>query len=78
MLDNTEDAVLEEEDAELSSSCARLIMTYAIETRAETIIKCLLRTTEMKSLRCTIGDILRDRIRNEGIRSIREIQDVTR
>jgi hypothetical protein len=34
-------------------------------------------TTEMGSLSCTIDDTLRDGIRNEDIRGIRDIQDAT-
>jgi len=53
-------------------------MIYAIGTKAETtMIKRLLRTTKMKTLRCIIDNILNG-IRNEDIRSIREIQDITR
>ena len=50
-------------------TCVRLIMTYAVETRAETrITKRLLRTTEIKTLRQIIGCTLRDRVRNDDIK----------
>jgi len=40
------------------------------------IIRCLLRTTETRTFSCIhSGNILRDKIRDESIRNIREIQD---
>ncbi|XP_043499674.1 uncharacterized protein LOC122522555 [Polistes fuscatus] len=46
-------------------TCVRPIMTYTAETRAESAIsKCILRITEMMSLRAIIGNSLRDRRRN--------------
>lgn len=44
-------------------TCVRPMMTYAIETRAETTkTKHLLRMTEMKILRCNTGNTLRNRV----------------
>jgi len=51
-------------------------MVYAVETRAETSRKHLLRITEVRISRCINDDIPRDRIRNEDIRDICEIQDI--
>jgi len=45
------------------------VITYVIETRAETIIKRLLRTTETRILRCITGNALWDRIRNKDVRN---------
>jgi len=45
------------------------VMIYVIETRAETIIKRLLRTTEMRILRCITGNALWDGIRNKDVRN---------
>ncbi|XP_045466793.1 uncharacterized protein LOC123675479 [Harmonia axyridis] len=57
----------------------RPIMTYGIETRADTkVMKNALRTTEMKVLRNVLGLTLRDRRRNEDIRSECEVPDVVR
>mgnify|MGYP006948248671 FL=1 len=63
----------------LYKTCVRPVMTYAIETRAETAAtKKLLRTTEMKTLRSIAGYTLRDRKRNELIREQCNIQDIVR
>ncbi|XP_055385812.1 uncharacterized protein LOC129614885 [Condylostylus longicornis] len=60
-------------------TCVRPIMTYAVETRADTAkTEQILRRTEMKTLRQICGYTLRDKIRNEDIRSTCEIQDVVR
>jgi len=54
-------------------------MTYAIETRAGTsIIKRLLRTREMSTLRYSTGNILRDGILDRDTRNICEMQDIIR
>jgi len=56
-------------------TCVKL-MIYIIEIRTETsIIKCLIRTIEIKILRYVTDNILQDRIRNEYIHSICKIQD---
>jgi len=55
--------------------CVKSLMTYVIETRAETII-IKLRSTEVRTSGYIIGDALQSRIRNEDIRNICEIQDV--
>jgi len=50
-------------------------MIYAIEIRAETTItKRLLRTVEIRNSRYITGNTLQDRIRNEDICNIRDIQ----
>ena len=60
-------------------TCIRPVMTYGIETRADTTrTKNLLRTTEMKTLRAIAGVSLRDRIRNEEIRRTCDIEDIVR
>jgi len=57
----------------------RFVIIYNIETRAEaTITKCSLGTIEMNILRCIISNILQDRIHNENIRNICEIQNIIR
>jgi hypothetical protein len=67
---------LKKKDKNISNLC-KPIITYIIEIRAETTItKRLIRTTEIRILRCIADNILRDRIRNEHIHSICEIQDV--
>ena len=49
----------------------RLVMTYAAETRSDTIsTQQLLRTTEMKIIRTIQGKTLRDRVRSEHLRHI--------
>jgi len=60
----------------LGATCVTSVMTNAIETRAERaiIIKRLLGTTEMRTLRCITSNTLWDRL----LRSICEIQDVIR
>ena len=60
-------------------TCVRPIMTYAIETRADSVrTKSLLRTSEMKVLRNISGKTLRDRVRNTEIRRICEVEDIVR
>ena len=60
-------------------TCVRPIMTYGIETRAETTTtKRMARTLEMKTLRSIVGVTLRDRIRSSIIRDRCDIQDVIR
>lgn len=60
-------------------SCIRPIMTYAVETRADTSkTKHLLRKTEMRVLRTITGKTLRDRIRSETIRETCKVQDIVR
>jgi len=49
-------------------------MIYVMETRADTIAKCLLRTMEMRTLTCITGNTLRNKIRYKYIRNIRDIQ----
>ncbi|XP_045480943.1 uncharacterized protein LOC123685328 [Harmonia axyridis] len=57
----------------------RPMMTYAIETRADTkVMKNALRTTEMKVLRYILGFTLRDKKRNEDIRNECEVPDIVR
>ena len=57
-----------ESKVRLYKTCIRLVMTYAIETRVETVAtKKLLRTTKIKTLRSIAGS-LRDRKRKEIIR----------
>jgi hypothetical protein len=52
-------------------------MIHIIETRMETT-KHLPRTIGMSTLRCITGNTLRDRIRDEDICNICEIQDIVR
>jgi hypothetical protein len=60
-------------------TCVRPVMTYGIETRADTVrTKALLRTSEMRILRCITGKTLRDRIRNTEIRRMCEAEDIVR
>lgn len=60
-------------------TCVRSIMTYAMEMRTKTTAtKRLLRTAEMRILKCITGNTLRDRIRNEDICNTCKIQDVIR
>ena len=60
-------------------TCVRPIMTYGIESRADTVrTKSLLRTSEMKILRNITGKTLRDRIRNTEIRKTCEVEDIVR
>lgn len=60
-------------------TCVRPILTYGIESRADTVkTKSMLRTTEMKTLRAIAGKTLRDRVRNTAIREICEVEDVVR
>ncbi|XP_048516533.1 uncharacterized protein LOC125502453 [Dendroctonus ponderosae] len=57
----------------------RPIMTYAVETRAETFAtERKMRTAEMKILRTIKGITLHDRIRNENTRRELGVQDVVR
>jgi len=68
---------LKEYTIRIYKTCVRPVMTYAVETRAETsITKGLLGTTETRTLNCITSNALRDTIRNEDIRNICEIQDV--
>ncbi|XP_045461986.1 uncharacterized protein LOC123672057 [Harmonia axyridis] len=54
----------------INKTIVRPIMTYGIETRADTkVMKNALRTAEMKVLRNVLGLTLRDKRRNEDIRS---------
>ncbi|XP_044760249.1 uncharacterized protein LOC123317707 [Coccinella septempunctata] len=60
-------------------ACVRPIMTYSIETRADTAeAKRILRTTEKKALRSIAGKTLLDRIPNSQIRELCKVQDVVR
>jgi hypothetical protein len=60
-------------------TCVRPIMTYGIESRADTTItKNALRVSEMKTLRSIAGKTLRDRIRNTRVREICEVEDIVR
>lgn len=60
-------------------TCVRPIMTYGIETRADTTrTKTLLRTAEMKTLRVIAGKTLRDHERNANIREQCDVCDVVR
>lgn len=60
-------------------TCVRPILTYGIETRADTNkTKCMLRTAEMKTLRSIAGKTIRDRVRNTTIREICKVEDVIR
>ena len=71
--------MLKESKVRVHKTCVRPIMTYGIETRADTTrTKNLLRTTEMKTLRPIAGVTLRDRVRNSEIRRICEVEDVVR
>lgn len=68
-----------ESKTRIYKTCVRPIMTYAIETRAETAAtKQLLRATEMKTLRSITGKTLRDREKSSDIRALCDIQDVVR
>jgi endonuclease/exonuclease/phosphatase family metal-dependent hydrolase len=60
-------------------TCVRPILTYGIESRADTTkTKSLLRVSEMKTLRTICGVTLRDRVRNTEIRRRCDVQDVVR
>lgn len=60
-------------------TCVRPILSYAVETRAETTTtKRLLRTTEMRTLRSITGYTLRDRQRSEEIRNKCNTEDIVR
>ncbi|KAI4474607.1 hypothetical protein M0802_015536 [Mischocyttarus mexicanus] len=60
-------------------TCARQIMSYAIETRAETAAtKRLLRNTEMRTLRTITGKTLFDHQSNDDIRRKWNMQDIVR
>jgi hypothetical protein len=79
------DVIWSNKDMQLKSkvriykTCVRPILTYGIETRADTVrTKSLLRTTEMKTLRKIAGKTLRDRVRNDKIREMCDVQDVVR
>lgn len=57
----------------------RTILTYAVETRAETKKTMNLMTAaEMETLRTIKGVSLRDQIRREVIKEDRKIQDIVR
>lgn len=57
----------------------RPILTYAVETRADTAkTKNMMRVAEMKTLRTIKGVSLRDQIRSDAIREDLNIQDVVR
>jgi hypothetical protein len=57
----------------------RPVLTYASETRAETVYtQQLLRTTEMKTIRAIHGKTLRDKIRSEQLRHVSGIQGVNK
>ena len=53
-------------------------MTYGAETRAETVTKRILRTTEMKTLRAIREYILNDRQRNRNIKEMCQTDNVVR
>uniref|UniRef100_A0AAR5Q8Q0 Endonuclease/exonuclease/phosphatase domain-containing protein n=1 Tax=Dendroctonus ponderosae TaxID=77166 RepID=A0AAR5Q8Q0_DENPD len=60
-------------------TCVRPILTYGIETRADTNkTKCMLRTAEMKTLRSIAGKTLRDRVRSATIRQTSKVEEVIR
>lgn len=60
-------------------TCVRPVLTYAAETRADTTTtKCMLRTTEMQTLRSITGYTRLDKIRSEAIREKCQMQDVVR
>lgn len=60
-------------------TCVRPIMTYAVETRADTSeTKRMMRTNEMRTLRAITGNTLRDHRRSEEIREECGILDVVR
>ena len=56
--------------------CVRPVMTYGAETRAETLVTIILRTTAMKTLRAIAGYTLNDRQRNTNIREMFQTDDV--
>jgi hypothetical protein len=71
--------MLKESKVKIYKTCIRPILTYGIESRADTVrTKSLLRTTEMKTLRPIAGTTLRDRVRNSDIRRTCDVQDVGR
>ncbi|KAH1008183.1 hypothetical protein HUJ05_008764 [Dendroctonus ponderosae] len=60
-------------------TCGRPILTHGIETRAHTNkTKCMLRTTEMKTLSSIAGKALRDIVRSATIRQTCKVEDVIR
>jgi len=66
--------------SKIYKTCVKLVIIYAIETRAETtkaITKpSSIMNNEMKTLRRIIGNTLQNRIRDEDIHNIHKIQDV--
>ena len=69
-----------ESKVKIYKTAVRPILTYAVETRADTSkTKQLLRTTEMNTLRTIIGKTRRDRVKNVDVRKeCCEIQDVVK
>lgn len=60
-------------------ACVRPVLTYAVETRAETAkTKQIFRTTEMRTLRAIRRVSLQDRMRSNEIREELKVQDVVR
>lgn len=61
-------------------ACVRPILTYGIETRADTKkTKSMLSAAEMKTLRTMItGKTLRDKVRNDEIRKMCGVEDGVR
>lgn len=58
-------------------TAVRPVLTYAVETRADTAItKQIYRTTEMRTLRAIKGVTLRDHVRSHDIRQELEVQDI--
>ncbi|XP_045475000.1 uncharacterized protein LOC123680922 [Harmonia axyridis] len=71
--------MLQETKVRLYKAMVRPIMTYAVETRAETErTKQKLRTIEMRILRRISGVTLRDRQTNKSIRQRTGVQDVVK
>ena len=68
-----------ESKVRIYKTCVRPILTYGIETRADTNkTKRMLRTAEMKTLRSIAGKTLRDRVRSATIRETCRVEDVIR
>lgn len=65
-------------EVRIYKTCIRPIMTYAAERAETSATKQMLRTIEMKTLRFITGHTLRDRKKNEEIRSIYDIQNIIR
>ena len=68
-----------EAKVKIYKAAVRPIISYAVETRADTTrTEQLLRSTEMKTLRSILGLTLWDKIRSKDIREECEIQDIVK